>query len=90
MYKKMQFHNHQNLGFEQLRKPLTKNYDTEAASIKLPENVVTMYRNLLQPDKQGYYVRNNHFEGLMCCVKESGSIDGDDDGKCRSWGCRFF
>ena len=71
MYKKMQFHNHQNLGFEQLRKPLTKNYDTEAAWIKLPENVVTMYRNLLQPDKQGYYVRNNHFEGLMFALKNA-------------------
>ena len=71
MYKKMQFHNHQNLGFEQLRKPLTKNYDTEAAWIKLPENVVTMYRNLLQPDNQGYYVRNNHFEGLMFALKNA-------------------
>ena len=71
MYKKMQFHNHQNLGFEQLRKPLSKNYDTEAAWIKLPENVVTMYRNLLQPDKQGYYVRNNHFEGLMFALKNA-------------------
>ena len=71
MYKKMQFHNHQNLGFEQLRKPLTKNYDTEAAWIKLPENVVAMYRNLLQPDKQGYYVRNNHFEGLMFALKNA-------------------
>ena len=71
MYKKMQFHNHQNLGFEQLRKSLSKNYDTEAAWIKLPENVVTMYRNLLQPDKQGYYVRNNHFEGLMFALKNA-------------------
>lgn len=71
MYKKMQFHNHQNLGFEQLQKPLTKNYDTEAAWIKLPENVVIMYRNLLQPDHQGYYVRNNHFEGLMFALKNA-------------------
>ena len=71
MYKKMQFHNHQNLGFEQPRKTLTKNYDTEAAWIKLPENVVAMYRNLLQPDKQGYYVRNNHFEGLMFALKNA-------------------
>ena len=37
MYKKLQFHNHQNLGFEQLRRPLTKNFDTEAAWLKLPE-----------------------------------------------------
>lgn len=71
MYKKMQFHNHQNLGFEQLKKPLSKNYDTEAAWLKLPENVVRQYRNLLQPDRQGYYVRNNHFEGLMFALKNA-------------------
>lgn len=29
MYKKLQFHNHQNLGYEELRTPLTKDYDTE-------------------------------------------------------------
>ena len=71
MYKKMQFHNHQNLGFEQLTKPLSKNYDTEAAWLRLPENVVRQYRNLLQPDRNGYYVRNNHFEGLMFALKNA-------------------
>ena len=71
MYKKMQFHNHQNLGFEQLTKPLSKNYDTEATWLRLPENVVRQYRNLLQPDRNGYYVRNNHFEGLMFALKNA-------------------
>ena len=56
MYKKLQFHNHQNLGFEQLSQPLIKSYDTEAAWLKLPENVVRVYRNLLQPDGNGRFV----------------------------------
>lgn len=30
MFKKMQFHNHQNLGYEQLPKALSKDYDTES------------------------------------------------------------
>ena len=36
-----------------------------------PENVVRQYRNLLQPDRNGYYVRNNHFEGLMFALKNA-------------------
>lgn len=71
MYKKLQFHNHQNLGFEQLRRPLTKNFDTEAAWLKLPEEVVKVYRNLLQPDREGRYVRNNHFDGLVFALKNA-------------------
>ena len=71
MYKKLQFHNHQNLGFEQLRKPLSKNFDTEAAWLKLPEEVVRVYRNLLQPDREGRYVRNNHFDGLVFALKNA-------------------
>ena len=71
MYKKLQFHNHQNLGFEQLKQPLSKSFDTEAAWLKLPENVVKVYRNLLQPDKKGNYVRNNHFDGLAFALKNA-------------------
>ena len=71
MYKKLQFHNHQNLGFEQLKRPLTKNYDTEAAWIKIPSEVVRVYRNLLQPDREGRYVRNNHFDGLVYALKNA-------------------
>ena len=71
MYKKLQFHNHQNLGFEQLSQPLIKSYDTEAAWLKLPENVVLVYRNLLQPDGNGRFVRNNHFQGLAFALKNA-------------------
>lgn len=71
MYKKMQFHNHQNLGFEQLTKPLTKDYDTESTWLSIPENVVKVYRRLLQVNQNGQLVRNNHFEGLMYALKNA-------------------
>ncbi len=65
MYKKLQFHNHQNLGYEQLRQPLSKAYDTEALWVRMPKEVTSTYRRLLQPDSNGRPTRNNHFEGLM-------------------------
>ena len=37
MYKKCKFHNQSEPGFEQLTKPLSKNYDTEATWLRLPE-----------------------------------------------------
>ena len=30
MYKKLQFHNHQNLGYVELTQPLQKDFDTES------------------------------------------------------------
>lgn len=69
MYKKLQFHNHQNLGYEKLNKPLCKDYDTESTWISIPENVVTVYRRLLQVNSDGYLVRNNHFDGLCHAIK---------------------
>ncbi|MDD2957672.1 MAG: DEAD/DEAH box helicase [Lachnospiraceae bacterium] len=69
MYKKLQFHNHQNRGYEQLARPLSKDYDTEAAWIGIPENVVRTYRSLLQESADGKIVRNNHFEGMEHAVK---------------------
>ena len=71
MYKKLQFHNHQNLGFEQLEKPLSKDYDTESTWIKIPDNVVNVYRRLLQESQNGQLIRNNHFEGLCYAIKNA-------------------
>ncbi len=71
MYKKLQFHNHQNLGFEQLEKPLSKDYDTESTWIKIPGNVVSVYRRLLQESHNGQLIRNNHFEGLCFAIKNA-------------------
>ncbi len=71
MYKKLQFHNHQNLGFEQLEKPLSKDYDTESTWIKIPDNVVKVYRRLLQESENGKFIRNNHFEGISYAIKNA-------------------
>ena len=70
MYKKLQFHNHQNLGFEQLEHPLHKEYDTESTWFRVPENVVRVYRRLLKVSPNGQMVRNNYFDGL-CYALES-------------------
>lgn len=71
MFKKLQFHNHQNLGYEQLEQPLSKDYDTESTWIKIPENVVKAYRRLLQESPSGQLIRNNHFEGLCYAIKNA-------------------
>ena len=71
MYKKLQFHNHQNLGYVELTQPLQKDYDTESTWIGIPENVVRVYRSLLVPNRNGEMVLNNHFEGLCYALKNA-------------------
>lgn len=71
MYRKLQFHNHQNLGFEQLPAPLSKDFDTEGAWIAIPDNVAAVYRRLMQVKEDGKIVRNNHFEGLAYALKNA-------------------
>lgn len=71
MYKKLQFHNHQNLGYVELTQPLQKDYDTESIWIEIPENVVKVYRSLLVPNRNGELMLNNHFEGLCYALKNA-------------------
>ncbi|AFA48582.1 DEAD/DEAH box helicase [Acetobacterium woodii] len=71
MYKKLQFHNHQNLGYEQFEKPLAKDYDTESTWINLPANVVSIYRRLIQWSQNGQIIQNNHFEGVAYAIKNA-------------------
>ncbi len=71
MYKKLQFHNHQNIGYDELQRPLTKEYDTEGVWITIPENILRVYRALIQPNAQGNFERNNHFEGLCFALKNA-------------------
>jgi len=71
MYKKLQFHNHQNLGYEQFEKPLAKDYDTESTWINLPANVVSIYRRMIQWSQNGQIIRNNHFEGITHALKNA-------------------
>ena len=70
-YKKLQFHNHQNLGFGTLGQPLQKDYDTESAWIDMPEDVVRVYRSLLIPNKAGELILNNHFDGMENAIKNA-------------------
>ena len=71
MYKKLQFHNHQNLGYVSLTVPLQKDYDTESIWISIPGNIVKTYRSLLAPAKSGELVLNNHFEGMAYAMKNA-------------------
>ncbi|NCC44777.1 MAG: DEAD/DEAH box helicase, partial [Clostridia bacterium] len=71
LFKKLQFHNHQNLGYVQLPEPLSKAYDTESTWITIPENVVRLYRGLLTQGPDGQLIRNNHFEGLCHAVQSA-------------------
>lgn len=71
MYKKLEFHNHQNLGYEQLPQPLAKQYNTEGAWIQLPTEVVREYRSMLRESSNGKQVLNNHFEGLCYALENA-------------------
>lgn len=71
MYKKLQFHNHQNLGNVMLAEPLSRAYDTEGCWLAVPENVVRTYRGLLQRYQDGAMVLNNHFEGLCHALRNA-------------------
>src|SRR5699024_863598 len=72
MYKKLQFHNHQNLGYASLVRPLRKDYDTESTWIRiLSENVTKAYRSWLVPGKTGELALNDHFEGLAFAIKNA-------------------
>lgn len=71
MYKKLQFHNHQNLGNDQLPNPLVKRYDTEGAWIELPKEVVREYRSMLREGAGGKQVFDNHFEGLCYALENA-------------------
>lgn len=71
MFKKLQFHNHQNLGYVELPQPLQKDYDTESTWIDIPENVADVYHSLLLPAANGELVLNNHFEGISHAIKNA-------------------
>ena len=71
MFKKMQFHNHQNLGYEQLPKALSKDYDTESTWMRVPENVVRVYRGRIQVNENTKMVRNNYYEGVCFALKNA-------------------
>ena len=71
MFKKLQFHNHQNLGYVDLTLPLQKDYDTESTWLTIPRPVVEVYRSLIQKNETGMVIRNNHFEGMAHAIRNA-------------------
>ena len=71
MFKKLQFHNHQNLGYVQLPEVLHKDYDTESTWMEIPQNVIEVYHSLLLPNAAGELVLNDHFEGISHAIKNA-------------------
>lgn len=73
-YKKIQFHNHQNLGFEKITPPLLKAFDTEGVWIQLSEDIVTAY-NKLTPQKKDKTLNASHwktyYDGLAFALKNA-------------------
>lgn len=50
-FRRLQFHNHQNLGYEKLDRPLSKTFETEGVWITLPEEVSRLFLSL-SPQKE--------------------------------------
>ena len=66
-HKKVQYHNHQNLGYEQIAPILSKDYDTEGVWFDIPENVMRIYGASLQPGRRREKLDGNGrdlFEGM--------------------------
>lgn len=65
-YKRIQFHNHQNLGYDELVQPLSKVYETEGVRLKIPKNVDEIFRKLVPNNERGIPVQfwKTYFGGM--------------------------
>jgi len=72
-FKRLQFHNHQNLGYEKLDRPLSKTFETEGFWIRLPEDVCRLFFHLSpQPENgSGLQFWKTYFEGLSFTLQNS-------------------
>ncbi len=71
LYKKLEFHSRQNLGYERLEQPLEKGYDTESVWLLMPREVVRAYQSLLRRDRNGNVTGGNCFEGMAYALKNA-------------------
>lgn len=70
-HKKVQFHNHQNLGYEEVDLPLSKGFDTEGTWLVVPENVFSVFEAQKLNGSghsviQGSY--KSYMDGLAYCI----------------------
>ncbi|MFA5585714.1 MAG: DEAD/DEAH box helicase [Saccharofermentanales bacterium] len=85
-YKKLQFHNHQNLGYQELESKLSKSFDTEGVWIDLPQNVEDIYRRFTPFKINIYDSWKSYFDGicfalhnaaLMATMTTRGDVEAD-------------
>lgn len=65
-FRRLQFHNHQNLGYEKLDHPLSKTFETEGFWVTLPDEVCRLFLSL-DPQKEantGFQYWKTYAEGL--------------------------
>ena len=72
-YKKLQFHNHQNLGYQELDPPLSKAFDTEGVWIDIPQNVEEVYRRLI-PFKSEAADFWKRYDGGLCFALQNAAM----------------
>jgi DEAD/DEAH box helicase domain-containing protein len=65
-FKRLQFHDHQNLGFDKLDHPLSKTFDTEGFWIRIPRDVSNLFLRLTPQKEYDTPLRywKTYFEGL--------------------------
>lgn len=63
-FRRLQFHNHQNLGYEKLDEPLTKSFETEGLWITLPPEVRELYMCLSPAESAAMRGWKTYMEGL--------------------------
>lgn len=72
-YKRIQFHNHQNLGYEELQEHLKKSFETEGLWMDLPGNVVSLFRSLVpaKASNSDQHYWKVYLEGLSSAILNS-------------------
>jgi len=72
-FKRVQFHNHQNLGFDELNEPLSKSFETEGFWVGIPENVYWQYMKLIprKRDEISLEYWKDYFDGLSFALLNS-------------------
>lgn len=69
-FRRLQFHNHQNLGYEKLERPLSKTFETEGLWLRLPPEVGRLFLSL-SPQKEagaGFQPWETYSDGLAFAV----------------------
>jgi len=72
-FKRIQFHNHQNLGFDELNEPLSKSFETEGFWIDIPGNVYRQFMKLIprKRDEISHEYWKDYFDGICFTLLNS-------------------